>query len=102
MAPTEILARQHQASPHRLARAPDPALSAARRQHPGARPARGSSTAVATGADALLVGTHALIEDEVAFSDLGLVVVDEQHRFGVAQRQRLRQKAGGAVPTSWP
>jgi ATP-dependent DNA helicase RecG len=45
----------------------------------------------------LLVGTHALIEDDVAFSGLGLVVVDEQHRFGVAQRQRLRRK-GALTP----
>ena len=40
-----------------------------------------------------MVGTHALIEDDVVLNDLGLVVVDEQHRFGVAQRQRLRLKA---------
>jgi ATP-dependent DNA helicase RecG len=40
----------------------------------------------------LLIGTHALIEDEVKFSNLGLVVIDEQHRFGVAQRARLWQK----------
>ncbi len=40
----------------------------------------------------ILIGTHALIEDEVKFSNLGLVVIDEQHRFGVAQRARLWQK----------
>jgi ATP-dependent DNA helicase RecG len=45
----------------------------------------------------VVVGTHALIEDDVTFSDLGLVVVDEQHRFGVAQRQRLRRK-GALTP----
>ncbi len=44
-----------------------------------------------------MVGTHALIEDDVVLNDLGLVVVDEQHRFGVAQRQRLRLKAS-AMP----
>ena len=49
---------------------------------------------VAGGQDTLLVGTHALIEDDVVPARLGLVVVDEQHRFGVAQRQRLRQKSG--------
>lgn len=41
----------------------------------------------------LVVGTHALIEERVAFSDLGLVIVDEQHRFGVIQRARLKEKA---------
>jgi ATP-dependent DNA helicase RecG len=53
--------------------------------------------AMANGRESLIVGTHALIEDDVVFSDLGLVVVDEQHRFGVAQRQRLRRK-GGLMP----
>ncbi|NET49909.1 MAG: ATP-dependent DNA helicase RecG [Merismopedia sp. SIO2A8] len=47
---------------------------------------------LATGELPLLVGTHALIEDPVQFSQLGLVVIDEQHRFGVAQRARLQQK----------
>jgi len=47
----------------------------------------------------LLIGTHALIEDAVAFRSLGVVVIDEQHRFGVEQRDRLRQKgAEGATP----
>jgi ATP-dependent DNA helicase RecG len=48
--------------------------------------------AVAEGEIDLLVGTHALIEGDVAFRKLGLVIVDEQHRFGVMQRERLRQK----------
>ena len=42
-----------------------------------------------------MVGTHALIQDTVEFVDLGLVVVDEQHRFGVEQRDALRAKAAG-------
>ena len=47
----------------------------------------------------LLIGTHALIEDKVAFRSLGVVVIDEQHRFGVEQRDALRQKgAEGATP----
>ncbi|MEB3229824.1 MAG: ATP-dependent DNA helicase RecG [Leptolyngbyaceae bacterium] len=49
-------------------------------------------TELATGELPLLVGTHALIEDPVQFQQLGLVVIDEQHRFGVAQRARLQQK----------
>jgi ATP-dependent DNA helicase RecG len=91
MAPTEILARQHHATltellaPHDLA----PRLLV------GSTPPRARREileAMANGREPLLVGTHALIEDDVVFSDLGLVVVDEQHRFGVAQRQRLRRK----------
>jgi ATP-dependent DNA helicase RecG len=96
MAPTEILARQHQATltemlaPHDMA----PRLLI------GSTPARARREileAMANGREPLLVGTHALIEDDVVFSDLGLVVVDEQHRFGVAQRQRLRRK-GALMP----
>ena len=48
---------------------------------------------LASGNCLLVVGTHALISDVVSFYDLGLIVIDEQHRFGVAQRERLRQKA---------
>ncbi len=92
MAPTEILARQHQATltamlaPHDMA----PRLLV------GSTPSRARAEileAMANGREPLLVGTHALIEDDVVFSELGLVVVDEQHRFGVAQRQRLRRKS---------
>src|SRR5690606_37351556 len=52
---------------------------------------------VAAGEVDLLVGTHALIEDSVVFPRLGLAIVDEQHRFGVAQRLALRGK-GEALP----
>jgi ATP-dependent DNA helicase RecG len=48
---------------------------------------------LASGTTEIVIGTHALISDGVAFSDLGLVVVDEQHRFGVEQRDALRMKA---------
>jgi ATP-dependent DNA helicase RecG len=55
--------------------------------------------ALAAGEVDLLVGTHALIQEAVAFHSLGVVVIDEQHRFGVEQRAALREKAGGgAVP----
>ena len=54
---------------------------------------------LAAGEVDLLVGTHALIQEAVAFHSLGVVVIDEQHRFGVEQRAALRDKAGGgAVP----
>jgi ATP-dependent DNA helicase RecG len=96
MAPTEILARQHHATLSELLAAHD----LAPRLLVGSTPVRARREvleAMANGRETLLVGTHALIEDDVAFSDLGLVVVDEQHRFGVAQRQRLRRK-GALLP----
>ncbi|HEX3791147.1 MAG TPA: ATP-dependent DNA helicase RecG [Pseudonocardiaceae bacterium] len=49
---------------------------------------------VASGSAGIVVGTHALIQDKVSFADLGFVVVDEQHRFGVEQRDALRTRAG--------
>ncbi|MPZ85870.1 MAG: ATP-dependent DNA helicase RecG [Actinophytocola sp.] len=49
---------------------------------------------VVSGAAGIVIGTHALIQDKVEFADLGLVVVDEQHRFGVEQRDALRTRAG--------
>jgi ATP-dependent DNA helicase RecG len=52
----------------------------------------------ASGAAGIVVGTHALLEETVQFADLGLVVVDEQHRFGVEQRATLAAKAGGTPP----
>ncbi|WBQ07645.1 ATP-dependent DNA helicase RecG [Kribbella sp. CA-293567] len=52
----------------------------------------------ASGAAGIVVGTHALLEDKVQFADLGLVVVDEQHRFGVEQRAALSTKSGDATP----
>jgi ATP-dependent DNA helicase RecG len=48
---------------------------------------------LASGQTGIVIGTHALISDGVAFDDLGLVIVDEQHRFGVEQRNALRMKA---------
>jgi ATP-dependent DNA helicase RecG len=54
---------------------------------------------LATGAIDILIGTHALIQEGIAFRSLGVIVIDEQHRFGVEQRAALRQKsAGHAVP----
>ena len=51
---------------------------------------------VASGEAALVVGTHAVIQDEVQFAKLGLAIIDEQHRFGVAQRLALRAQAGAS------
>ena len=54
--------------------------------------------AIASGQALVVVGTHALIQDAVSFADLGLVIIDEQHRFGVDQRGQLEAKAGGRSP----
>ena len=60
---------------------------------------KASMLAMASGAAGITVGTHALLEDRVQFADLGLIVIDEQHRFGVEQRASLGAKArDGAVP----
>jgi len=93
MAPTEILARQHHATLAALL-APHGVTVRLLVGATGVRARREVIAGVAGGQDAVLVGTHALIEDEVVPARLGLVVVDEQHRFGVAQRQRLRLKSG--------
>ncbi len=97
MAPTEILADQHFEGLKDLA------------QRIGARVAKltGSTkksernhlhNALEAGEIDILVGTHALIEDKVKFQNLGLAVVDEQHRFGVAQRAKLWKKNDDAYP----
>ncbi len=52
----------------------------------------------ASGEAGIIIGTHALLEDRVQFADLGLVVIDEQHRFGVEQRDALRDKVGDGRP----
>ena len=56
--------------------------------------------AAASGEAGIVIGTHALLQDKVGFADLGLVVVDEQHRFGVEQRDALRGK-GRTAPHCW-
>ena len=93
MAPTELLARQHFATLEQLL-APFEILPRLLVGSTGLRQRREILTGMAAGHDPVLVGTHALIEGDVAFNRLGLCVVDEQHRFGVAQRLRLREKAG--------
>ncbi|MGA4991815.1 ATP-dependent DNA helicase RecG [Nonomuraea bangladeshensis] len=64
----------------------------------GAPARRAALLDAASGNAGIVVGTHALLQEHVQFADLGLVVVDEQHRFGVEQRDALREKAGDARP----
>ena len=91
MAPTEILARQHFHSLQPLLEGMGVRWCAAHRFHKGLRTA-GAAGRTGTGDIGLLIGTHALLTDQVKFHRLGLVVTDEQHRFGVAQRAALAQK----------
>ena len=91
MAPTEILARQHYATISRQTEGMNLRVAiltgsskAAERRH--------ALEGIASGEVDILIGTHALIEDKVQFSNLGYVVIDEQHRFGVEQRARLWTK----------
>ncbi|MFI7449003.1 ATP-dependent DNA helicase RecG [Nonomuraea sp. NPDC049714] len=64
----------------------------------GAAARRSALLDAASGTAGIVVGTHALLQEHVQFADLGLVVVDEQHRFGVEQRDALREKAGETRP----
>ena len=111
LAPTEVLAQQHYRSITALLgplAAPRPAQLGARRAgDPGGAAHRldrragapqSALTDVFTGDAGILIGTHALLEDRVRFADLGLVVIDEQHRFGVEQRDALRDKTLGSRP----
>jgi ATP-dependent DNA helicase RecG len=103
LAPTEVLAQQHARSIEALL---GPLAQAGRLGGgevatqvallTGSLPATARKSALldaAAGAAGIVVGTHALIQEQVSFADLGLVVVDEQHRFGVEQRDALRGKA---------
>jgi ATP-dependent DNA helicase RecG len=95
MAPTEILARQHLATIAPLAEAAGMRVAILTGRERGRE--RGETLARLAGGEIdLLIGTHALFQEEVAFHDLALAVVDEQHRFGVHQRLALAQK-GRAV-----
>lgn len=101
MAPTELLAEQHQQSllalyaplhddeRPRIALLTGSTRAAARRE---------IAAPLEAGEIDILIGTHALIQETVAFHDLGLVVIDEQHRFGVRQRGQLTAKANGISP----
>ena len=91
MAPTEILATQHYESISQLA-APIGVKVALLTGSTRKRERDRIHEALMNGELNILIGTHALIEDAVQFRNLGLAVIDEQHRFGVAQRARLREK----------
>ncbi len=99
MAPTEILASQHFISARKLlersSRNYRVVLLTGSLDEERKRSTRGK---IARGEADLVIGTHALIEEKVEFDKLGLVVVDEQHRFGVMQRFRLMKKPGQGEP----
>ena len=91
MAPTQILARQHYATFTRMLAGMNvrvAILTGASKT----KERREALAGIADGSIHLLIGTHALIEDKVQFANLGFVVIDEQHRFGVEQRARLWTK----------
>ncbi len=110
MAPTEVLAEQHYAGVRELlagleVEAGDGSLFATRPVAVGLLTSRVSAgertrlhAGLADGTVDILVGTHALLTEAVGFRRLGVVVIDEQHRFGVEQRAALRAKGGEAVP----
>ncbi|AOX19700.1 ATP-dependent DNA helicase RecG [Kozakia baliensis] len=89
MAPTEILARQHFRNLSALCPVPCVFLSGSIK----GRARRETLAAIADGSARIVIGTHALFQEKVIFHDLGLAVIDEQHRFGVEQRMRLSSKS---------
>jgi ATP-dependent DNA helicase RecG len=95
MAPTELLADQHAQNLSPIAEAAGLQLRLVRGKQ-SAQERREILSAIATGEAQIVVGTHALLEEKVKFQKLGLVVIDEQHRFGVIQRTLLREK--GSMP----
>ncbi len=99
MAPTEILARQHLQKFRAYLEPSFPGLTVELLVSglPAAERRR-VLMAAGSGHCSVLVGTHALIEDRVELADMGLAVVDEQHRFGTRQRELLRAKAGRGRP----
>ncbi len=108
LAPTEVLAQQHHrsitamlgdlAAGGMLGGAEDGTQVALLTGSLGAAARKQALLDAASGAAGIVVGTHALLEERVQFADLGLVVVDEQHRFGVEQRAALAAKAGDTPP----
>lgn len=94
MAPTELLAHQHQATLETLLRQAGLRIALLIGSMTPAQK-RQTTAALAAGEIDLVVGTHALLSEGVQFARLGLVITDEQHRFGVGQRAALAAKSGG-------
>jgi ATP-dependent DNA helicase RecG len=108
LAPTEVLAQQHfrsitdqlgpLAQAGELGGAEHATRVALLTGSLGAAARRRALLEAASGTAGIVIGTHALLEEQVQFADLGLVVIDEQHRFGVEQRDALRAKGGDGRP----
>ena len=108
LAPTEVLAQQHYrsisallgplAQAGQLGGAEQATRLTLLTGSLGAAARRQALLDAASGSAGIVIGTHALLEENVQFADLGLVVIDEQHRFGVEQRDALREKAGDGRP----
>ena len=108
LAPTEVLAQQHYRSisdllgpfgqAGRLGGAEQATRVALLTGSQGAAARRAALLDAASGAAGIVIGTHALLTEHVQFADLGMVVIDEQHRFGVEQRDALREKARDTRP----
>jgi ATP-dependent DNA helicase RecG len=108
LAPTEVLAQQHYRSVSdllgplgeagRLGGAEEATRVALLTGSQPAAARREALLDAVSGAAGIVIGTHALLAEQVQFADLGLVVIDEQHRFGVEQRDALRGKTQGARP----
>jgi len=97
MAPTEILATQHFLSARRILESAGYRIALLTGSLEQDRK-RDTRRHIARGDVQLVIGTHALIEEKVEFDKLGLVIVDEQHRFGVMQRFRLMRKKDQLEP----
>jgi ATP-dependent DNA helicase RecG len=97
LAPTDLLARQHLETIGGLLDGLGLGVTLLAGSLPADTKAK-ATEAIRSGQASVVVGTHALIQESVSFRDLGLVVIDEQHRFGVDQRGQLEAKAGGRVP----
>ena len=95
LVPTEVLARQHHQSLNKMLAPIGKSASLLLGQGRTGSGRKDTLSGLADGSIDIVVGTHALLSENVAFADLGLAVVDEQHRFGVRQRLILGQKSNG-------